>query len=98
MVNEWENGRERRARYERELMPLAAERTQAVLAAYRGGKANLTDVLAARRNEIEVRMQALQLEAETARLWAHINFLLPDGAQHPSAAANLPANPTREPR
>ncbi|OGA22326.1 MAG: heavy metal resistance protein CzcC [Betaproteobacteria bacterium RIFCSPLOWO2_02_FULL_67_26] len=76
-IQEWENGRERRARYERELVPLARARTQAALAAYRGGKANLADVLAARRNEIEARMQALQLEAETARLWAQVNFLLP---------------------
>lgn len=86
MIHEWENSRERRARYERELLPLAAERTQAVLAAYRGGKANLAEVLAARRNEIEVRMQTLQLEMETARLWAQINFLFPDYAvaQHAS--------------
>ena len=75
-------------------MPLARERTQAVLAAYRGGKANLADVLAARRNEIEVRMQALQLEMETARLWAQLNFLLPDGAVgHAGGAASLSANP-----
>ncbi|MGH6629444.1 MAG: TolC family protein, partial [Burkholderiales bacterium] len=79
------------------LVPLARERTQAVLAAYRGGKASLTDVLAARRNEIEVRMQALQLEIETARLWAQINFLLPDGAaaEHASVTTNLPTNPPR---
>jgi outer membrane protein TolC len=76
-IQEWENGRERRARYERELVPLARDRTRAALAAYRGGKANLTEVLAARRNEIEVRVQAIQLEMETARLWAQINFLLP---------------------
>jgi len=97
-IQEWENGRERRARYERELVPLTKERTQAVVAAYRGGKASLTDVLAARRNELEVRMQALQLELETGRLWAQINFLFPDGAvaQHSSAAANLPTNPTVE--
>ena len=81
MVNEWDNGRERRARYDRELVPLSKEHTQATVTAYRGGKAALTDVLAARRNEIEVRMQALQLEAETARLWAQLNFLLPDGRE-----------------
>jgi outer membrane protein TolC len=100
MVNEWENGRERSARYERELVPLSKERTQAVLTAYRGGKAALMDVLGARRNEIEVRMQALQLEAETARLWAQLNFLFPDavGAQHPSAPATPPARPGREAR
>jgi outer membrane protein TolC len=77
MIHEWENLRERRVRHDRELLPLAAERTQAVLAAYRGGKATLAEVLAARRNEIEVRMQILQLEMDTARLWAQINFLIP---------------------
>ncbi len=96
-IQEWENGRERRARYERELVPLARDRTRAALAAYRGGKANLADVLAARRNEIEVRMQALQLEMETARLWAQINFLFPDGdTPHASAGARLPTDSARD--
>jgi outer membrane protein TolC len=98
MIQEWDSSRERRARYERELVPLAGERTQAVLAAYRGGKASLNDVLTARRNEIEVRMQALQLEMETARLWAQLNFLSPDeaAARHANTAMNFPANPARE--
>ncbi len=78
MINEWENNRERIARYQRELIPLANERTAAAIAAYRGGKSTLADVLAGRRNEIDVRIQALQLEAETARLWAQLNFLFPD--------------------
>jgi outer membrane protein TolC len=77
MINEWENNRERHARYERELIPLANERTQAAIAGYRGGKASLADVLAARRNEIDVRIQALQLATDTARTWAQINFLFP---------------------
>ena len=77
MIAEWENGRERRARYERELIPLAAERTAATLAAYRGGKASLSDVLASRRGEIDVRLQALQLQMDTARLWAQLDFLSP---------------------
>jgi len=98
-IQDWENGRERRSRYERELLPLARERTQAVLAAYRGGRASLTDVLAARRNEIEVRVQALQLEMETARLWAQINFMFPDEAsRHANTATNSPAFPARETR
>ena len=78
MIEEWQNGRRRETRYARELVPLAAERTQAVLAGYRGGKATLTDVLAARRNETELRIQSLQLRADTARLWAQLNFLDPD--------------------
>src|SRR5207249_4622705 len=78
MIAEWENDRERRSRYEREVLPLATERTQATLSAYRGAKASVTDVLMARRNEIDMRLQALQLEIETARLWAQLNFLGPD--------------------
>ena len=98
-IQDWENGRERLARYGRELLPLAGERTQAMLAAYRGGRASLTDVLAARRNEIEVRVQALQLEMETARLWAQINFMFPDEAsRYANTATNFPAFPARETR
>lgn len=78
MIAEWENDRERGARYERELLPLASERTQATLAAYRGAKATLSDVLVSRRNEIDIRLQALQLQMDTARLWAQLNFLAPD--------------------
>jgi outer membrane protein TolC len=75
MLAEWESNRERMARYERELVPLASERTQATFAAYRGAKTGLSEVLAARRGEIDVRMQSLQLEADTARLWAQLNYL-----------------------
>jgi outer membrane protein TolC len=77
LINEWQSGRERGQRYEHELIPLARERSSAVLAAYRGGKAGMSEVLAARRDEIDVRLQALQLESDTARLWAQLNFLYP---------------------
>jgi len=80
MINAWENDHERLARYQRELIPLANERTLAAVAAYRGGKSSLADVLAARRNAIEVRLQALQLETDAARLWAQIHFLFPTGS------------------
>ena len=98
MVTEWENGRERRARYERELIPLAKERTQAALTAYVGGKSNLTDLLLGRRNEIDVRMQAVQLEMETARLWAQLNFLFPDnvGTAHTTVPGRSTTTSTQE--
>lgn len=81
MFNEWENGLERIARFEHELLPLARERTEASLAAYRGGKSDLGAVLAARKNEIEVRTQAVQLAMDTARAWAQLSFLVP-GEDH----------------
>lgn len=80
LLNEWENDRERLSRYQRELVPLARQRTEALASTYRGGKGDLASVLAARRNEIEVRTQALQLELQNARVWAQLHFLYPDEA------------------
>ena len=88
MIAEWENDRERSARYAREVLTLAAGRTQATLGAYRGAKASITDVLIARRSEIDLRLQALQLEMDTARLWAQLNFLVPDGRRDTHVSIN----------
>jgi outer membrane protein TolC len=79
MLAEWQSGRERLARYQREILPLARERARAALAAYQGAKTSISDLLMARRNESEVRMQAVQLEADTARLWARLTYLVPHG-------------------
>ena len=78
MLVEWDDDRERLQRYEAEIVPLARDRSDAALAAYRGSKASLMDVLSARRAEIDARLQALQLEADAARVWAQLNFLVPD--------------------
>lgn len=77
LLEEWSNNRERLARFANELVPLAQQRSAATLTAYRGAKARLDEVLAARRAELAVRLQALELEANTARLWAQLNFLAP---------------------
>lgn len=93
MLEEWRSGRARIARYRRELLPLAADGSAAVLAAYRGGKAGLAEVLAARRNELDVRLQAVQLEAETARRWAQLNFLYPSSRRMPAMTNQPEARP-----
>jgi outer membrane protein TolC len=87
LINEWRNNLERRQRYERELIPLAVQRGAAALAAYRGGKAGIGDVLAARRDEIDLRLQALQLEAAAAQRWAYLNFLYPSTQSMPPVAS-----------
>lgn len=74
----WKSGRERAQRYASQIVPAAEERATAVLAAYKGGKASLAEVLAARRNIVDVRLQQLQLSMETAQLWAQLDFLFPD--------------------
>ena len=85
MLQEWRSNRERLLRYDGALIPLAGERTRAAIAAYRGGGGMLTAVLEARRGEIDMRIERLRLEMDTARLWAQINFLVPAEA-HPAAA------------
>ena len=78
-LQEWHSNHARLARYEAALVPLASERTRAALAAYRGGAGPLAAVLEARRMEIDVRIERLRLEMETAALWAQLNFSIPDG-------------------
>ncbi|MEO8120147.1 MAG: TolC family protein, partial [Rhodoferax sp.] len=79
MLQEWRSNRERLVRYDASLLPLATERTRAAITAYRGATGPLTAVLEARRGEIDMRMERLRLEMDTARLWAQINYLIPSG-------------------
>lgn len=95
MIDEWDSARQRRERYVQEIIPLATDRTTTTSAAYRGGKAKLVDVLAARRNEVDVRFEALQIEARAARLWAELRFISPGGADA-TATADSGATASRE--
>ncbi|WP_374256948.1 TolC family protein [Aquabacterium sp.] len=85
MQLEWQSSRARLARYDSTLMPLAAQRTQAALTAYRAGTGTLTSVLDARRAAIDVQMERLRLEMDAAQVWAQLTYLIP--ADHDVAAA-----------
>ena len=74
-LQEWHSGLERLVRYDKTLIPLTTERTQAALAAYRGGSGTLSSVLEARRIELDARTDSLRLEMDTARVWVQLNFL-----------------------
>ena len=89
LLDEWQNGRERLALYADSILPLARERTTATLAAYRGAKGTLAEVLSARRNELEMQRAALDLERDIARRWAELRFL--------EGSNDGLANRTREP-
>lgn len=77
MLQEWRSDQSRLTRYMTTLLPLAAQRTRASIAAYRGGNVPLKAVLESRFGEIDTRLEQLRLEMNTARLWAQLNFLLP---------------------
>jgi outer membrane protein TolC len=74
---EWEAARIQAARLRDEMLPLAAQRREAALAAYRGGTGTLAAVLDARRAELDVRLALLQQEQAAAKAWAWLNFVLP---------------------
>ena len=85
MLQEWRSDRERLTRYDASLLPLAAERTRASIAAYRGASGSLTAVLEARRGEIDTGIERLRLEMDAARLWAQLNYLVSVGNDAPAA-------------
>lgn len=80
LLNDWRNGKERVARFNDQLVPLAQQRTQAALSSYRADKGDLASVLAVRRDEIDIRLQALGVEQDTARVWAQLHYLTPDNS------------------
>ena len=84
----WQGTRARLARFDAAVLPLAAQRTQAATAAYRGGAGALSAVLDARRAEIETRIERLRLEGELASRWAPLEFLLPPAV---NAAPQVPS-------
>jgi outer membrane protein TolC len=87
LLREWRSQDERLNRYRAHAVPLAEQRSAASLAAYRAGTGTLPAVLEARRGEVDVRMDALRIEMEQARVWAELNFLLPHPEDPTPAAA-----------
>ena len=85
-LQEWQSSRDRLSLHDSTLIPLAAERTRAALAAYRGGAGPLGGVLEARRLEIDARMDRLRLEMEAAGRWARLEYLLPPDHQSTGVA------------
>ena len=77
MISDWEIAGQRTRRFETVLLPLARERTELALAAYRGGRGDLASVLEARRAEVETQLGLLGTELERARAWARLNHLVP---------------------
>jgi len=90
-LTSWRSNLGRLADYDATLIPLAAERTRAALAAYRGGRGDLAGVLEARRMEIDTRVERLRIEMETAGLWVELEYLIPtEGDAENLAAAPQP--------
>lgn len=95
LINDWQIGKERVARYTGQMIPVAGQRAAAALTSYRTGQSDLSSVLTARREEINARLQALSLELETARLWAQLNYLAPQPEALRPGVSTLPPTSTK---
>ena len=94
LLVDWDSAKQRIAKYQADLLPLAKARTDIALAAYRGGKGDLALVLDARKGEIDMRMNQLAAQAEMARAWANLNFLtLPTAAYDAPKSAMKASTP-----
>ena len=75
---DWRAGLQRLAHLDAQRQPLAGQRIEVALAAYRGGREGLGAVLQARRDALSLALERLMLERETAGLWARLEYLFPN--------------------
>ncbi|MBS0513947.1 MAG: TolC family protein [Proteobacteria bacterium] len=73
----WRSANERMQRYEKEILPLADDRADAALAAYRGGRGDLQASLSAIDKAIEQRLAYADLLSTLGQSWAALYFAFP---------------------
>jgi outer membrane protein TolC len=81
LLADWNTAGKRLERYDSVLLPLARERAQAALAAYRGGRGEVAGVLEADRALAETELARIQSETERARAWAGLNYMYGSGGE-----------------
>ena len=74
----WRSAGERVQRYEHDLLPLADDRAEAALAAYRGGRGELQASLSALDEAIEQRIVYTELQNTFGQAWAALHFAFPE--------------------
>ncbi|MDH0729194.1 TolC family protein [Pseudomonas sichuanensis] len=67
------------ARSRQTLLPLAEDQVRLTLADYRAGKGALSEVLAARRQRVEARLQDIDLQGQLAATAARLHFIYGEG-------------------
>jgi outer membrane protein TolC len=71
----WRAGRAQLALIDAQRVPLAQQRIDTALAAYRGGGGSLAAVLEARRAALALQLERIAVELDTARAWAQLDAL-----------------------
>jgi cobalt-zinc-cadmium efflux system outer membrane protein len=72
---EWRHGRQRLEVFKTELLPLARERSRAAVASYGSGRGDLRSTVDALSEEIDTRLDYVELEGAVSRAWMFLHFL-----------------------
>ena len=75
MVAMWRSGRQRLQHYESTLLPLARDRSRAVLTAYASARGNIIATLDALRDEVDLQREYVALEGDVTRAWVFLHLL-----------------------
>lgn len=75
----WQAARSRAARYDTELLPLAGDRVETALAAYRGGSGDLATAVSALTELVELQLGQVDRLADLGQAWAQLRFAFPEG-------------------
>lgn len=75
LLIEWEQSGAQLVQFDRELLPLARERSRAALAAYRSGSADLRLVVDALEDEIDMLVERAELASVRGSAWAYLRYL-----------------------
>lgn len=78
MLVEWELLGEQLDQYEKELIPLARERSHASLASYRAGRGDLRSALDAFAQEVDYVIERSELQNARGRAWVYLRYLNPE--------------------
>lgn len=75
LLAQWRSGRGRLQQYSTHLQPLAVDRTRAVIAAYGAGRGELSPVIGAIAEEVDLQLERIVLEGEISRAWVFLHLL-----------------------
>ncbi len=74
LIADWESAGERVEHYQSRLLPLARDRVDAALAAYKGGQSSLAESIFALSDLIEQQLALIDRRLTLGLAWAHLNF------------------------
>jgi cobalt-zinc-cadmium efflux system outer membrane protein len=80
MLAMWQSGRARLRHFETELLPLARDRSRAVLSSYGAARGDIRSVLESLSDEVDLQLEYVELEADVTRAWAFLHLLHTTGA------------------